>query len=205
MFVYETSNYYKLKVFFVSLFVIVLILGFSISLFFSFREVLQGSSFFLESKEFFYRDIKDLTPIGMFYIGFFTALFFIPLPTELFFILSLNKGNSFVLTVSFLLAGFFVSQALNYYLGAKFSNFFLNLISKKKVYSIKRKVNKYGIYSIFAFNILPLPAPVLSFALGIAKYNVPKFAISLFVSNIIKFVILFLLYSFFHNSLFLYS
>ena len=201
-FIEESSNFYRIKVFVVVLFICLLLSSFSITIFFIYKDVIGSSVPFLVLKDFILEEMKNSTPIGLLYVSFLTALFFVPLPTEIFFVIGLSKGNPIMISLFFTLLGFFASQAVNYFLGAKFSNFFLQFISKSKVYQIKRKMNKYGIYGIFIFNILPLPAPVLSFALGLTKYNRTRFAVFLFLSNVIKYLIIIGLFLFFKDALF---
>ena len=200
-FIEESSNYHRIKVFVFTLFITLIVASILISVSTVYKDAIGSSAPFLVLRYFILEDIKNSTPIGLLYIGFFTAIFFNPLPTEVFFVLGLIKGNPILLSSFFILLGFFASQAVNYFLGAKFSNFFLQFISKTKVYQAKRKVNKYGGLMIMIFNLLPLPAPLLSFALGIAKYNRTRFAVYFFISNIIKYLIVIGLFLFFRDAL----
>jgi len=73
----------------------------------------------------------------------------------------------------------------------------LHLVSRKKVYKARRYINKYGSYGIFLFTAVPfLPGPLVTFALGVAKYNIPRLFVITFLGKSLTYgiiVILFLL------------
>lgn len=193
-FVFESSNKYKLKVFFITLIAIIILVGFTIASITIFRDRIYQMQSFQTVKDVIYTEIKSATPTGLFYSGLFGGLFFIPLPHEIVFYYGLTKGNPVFFSFIMILSGYLFSQAFNYYFGSKFSNLFLNLISKKKIYKIRRYVNKRGALGIFLFNLLFLPAPILTFALGLTRYNVYRLLFYTILGNILKFSLIVLFY-----------
>ena len=195
-FCYETTKRQRLRV--ISFAIIILI--FLSAIFFivttKYNNLITASGFYV-LKDAIQKDITELTTIGMFYIGSFGGLFFIPIPIELFYTIGLSKGNAGITSLLLLFAGLLPAHALDYYVGTKFAPVVMNFISKKKIYNMKRKVNKYGPYAIFFLNLIPAPTPILTFALGIAKYNVVRLFIFFTLGTLLKFVIILYIYSIF--------
>ena len=131
--------------------------------------------------------LADTTPIGLFYAHFIGGIFFVPSADELIFYYGLLKGNPLIFSFAVALIGYMLAQVLNYFIGSKLSPFVLHLVSKKKVYKVRRVVNKYGAYGIFLFNLLPLPAPLLIFALGMARYNFKRLLVITFLAKCIEY------------------
>ena len=131
--------------------------------------------------------VTDVSLTGLFYGHLIGGLFFIPSPDELIFYYALLKGNPFWLAIIFATAGYLIAQVLNYYLGKKLSEPILTFVSKEKVYKFRRMTHKYGAMAVFIFNVSPLPAPLLSLALGIAKYNFSRLMIWTTLGKIVKY------------------
>lgn len=193
-FVEETSNKQRLVVFFVSLFVVLLLLGSIITLYVIFRESINQSPSLHTFKTFVSNEVKSASPLGMFYVAFTGAFFFMFTPVEFFFALSLRNGNSPLLVLFFTLAGIIPAYLINYFIGAKAGGFILNFISKKRVYAARRKVNKYGVYAILLFSILPLPADLLTLGLGMTKYNILRLFSFILLGSLIKYGFLILVF-----------
>jgi len=186
-FIKELSNRRKVRFFFTTVLSLFVIGAIGFTFFTLFKEGISQSLSFNFIKDFFNNEIKKLTPLGLFYLSFFGNLMLIPLPIEAPFFLGLMKGNLFLPSLFFVLAGLIPSQAINYIVGKKFSKAFFTLFSTKKIYKAKRWVNKYGSYAIFGFNLLPLPSNEITFGLGIAKYNVTRLFVFTLLGTIIKF------------------
>jgi membrane protein YqaA with SNARE-associated domain len=123
---------------------------------------------------------------GVFYVTFLGDLFFNPIPPEVYFYGALLKGAPHIPLSVAALIGCMLAHVVNYLIGRRFSVFFIHLASKKSLYKTRRAVNKYGGYAVLIFNILPLPSPLLTFALGIARYKVSRLFVFLFIGNVIK-------------------
>jgi len=170
-YIHEISNKPKIKFFLVTLILIIILTGATIAVIATFDTLLtipQVTSI----KSAIYDEITSLSPAGLFYSGFFGGLFFLPIPQELFFYYSLTKGHPILIAFLTINAGYLLAQAVNYFIGVKLNKPFMNLVSKKRLYKSRRFLNKHGAKAIFIFNFLPLPAPLLTFALGITRYNI---------------------------------
>lgn len=133
-------------------------------------------------------EIKTASLLGVFYSSAFGGLFLVFLPMEAAFITFLKINNQPILTIIAFMVGIIVSYSVNYFVGLKLANITKRLMSPKKFYDIKSKLNKYGAVIIFVFNLFPLPSQPLSVILGVFNYNRPRFY-TLFVSGqLIKYV-----------------
>jgi len=139
-------------------------------------------------------DVISTTPLGLFYANFIGGIFFVPSPDEVIFYYGLVKTHLIFLSLIASISGFMLAQLVNYYLGLTISPFILHIVSKKKVYSTRRFINKYGSYGVFLFNFLPFPAPLLTFALGIAKYNFYRLFLITFLGKLCKYALIILLF-----------
>ena len=196
-FVLERSNKHKREVFVATVMIVVVISAIFVVMMTFFREGFTTSSSYTAVKEFFNKDIKAMTPVGLFYMSLFGNLLFIPLPVEIPFYLGLGKGNPFWTSLFLVVAGMIPAYAFDYYVGTKFSKIIFTFISTKKIYKAKRVVNKWGGLSIFLFNVSLMPANELTFALGIAKYNVVRLFFYTITGSLIKFSAIYGFYYFF--------
>lgn len=147
------------------------------------------------------KDMRTFSSLGIFFLSLIGGLFFVPVPLETFFAYSLFRGNPLVLTLIALLAGGLISHSISYLIGTKLSTFALYFFSRKQVYKVKRSANAWGAYAVFFINLIPfLPSPVLSFALGITKYNYSRFITFFFLGTAVKFTIIGLIIVFANNS-----
>ncbi len=128
--------------------------------------------------------------LGAFYTTAVGGLFFIPVPIELTFLASLRAGIPAILLILIYMFGLILAYTLNYKIGSVFSELSKKLITPKKFYKIKVSVNKYGMLTVFLFNLLPLPAQPLSAILGVFKYNKAKFYLSFIIGALIKFTVI---------------
>ncbi|MBN2111702.1 VTT domain-containing protein [Candidatus Woesearchaeota archaeon] len=131
-------------------------------------------------------NIISSTYLGMFYTALVGGLFFIFMPLEVLFLKSLNSGNSFILILILYLLGVSISYSVDYFIGLKLSKLSRKLIPPKKFYSIKGKINRYGGWAIFFFNVLPLPSQILAAILGVFRYNTARFYIFLLLGQLVK-------------------
>ena len=140
-FIIENSNRQKIKVFLVFVVCLVIILGLSIALFSTFEGFSKSGSYYTSIKELILAQVNSLTPAGIFYAGFGSSIFFVPLPEELFYWLAITKGSPLFWSALMINAGFLLAQVANYYMGKKLSKPLLYFFSKKKVYKVRRFVN----------------------------------------------------------------
>lgn len=141
-----------------------------------------------------YKNVMSFSLLGLFFQALVAGLVFVPIPIDLSYIYALSIGRSALFTFLYINVGLFISNSINYFFGYKLSGPILNIVSKPGFYSVKRFFNRFGTITIFLFNILPMPAEMLSFALGVTKYNFLRFQLFRTISYCIK---AFLLYWFF--------
>ncbi len=136
-------------------------------------------------------NIKSFNALGSFYTTAIGGLFFLPTPIELLFITALKIGKIMpVILIALYLAGLIISFTFNYFIGMKLSNISKKIIGAKKFYKIKGLINKYGMGTIFIFNVLPLPAQPLATILGVFRYNKSKFYLMFILGQIIKYTVI---------------
>lgn len=182
-FVYEVSNRNKITTFVIFVIFMVISLGVIFALRSAIFDLVKYNSIISSIRI----SIVSLSPLGLFYSGLLGGLFFFPLPQEVFFYASMVRGSPIIFSVLMVNAGFFLAQFVNYFIGLKLSSFILHFLSKGKVYRIRRFNNKYGPWGIFFMNVLPLPAPLLTFALGITKYNIQRLMFFIFLGITVKY------------------
>ena len=134
-------------------------------------------------------EIKNSTVLGIFYASAFGGLFFVFIPMEAAYITFLKLGrNNPVIAITAFMLGIILSYSLNYFVGLKLTNLSKRLISPRKFYSIKSKVNKYGGVAVFLFNLLVLHSQLLCVIRGVFKYNKKRY-FTLFISGqLIKYI-----------------
>ncbi len=135
-------------------------------------------------------NVKSGSLLGAFYTTLFGGLFFIPIPMDVLFINFLRSGHIFAFVILVYIAGLICSFSINYWVGGKLTYLSKRLIGIKKFYKVKSRVNKYGSWGIFIFNLLPLPGQILAVIAGVFKYNKAKFYISFIAGQTIKFTII---------------
>ncbi|MFH0978680.1 MAG: VTT domain-containing protein [Candidatus Woesearchaeota archaeon] len=134
--------------------------------------------------------VHDITPLKQFILGIISGIVFIPVPApvELTFYIGLKQGNPVLLSMAAALLGFVIGSAISYLTGWKLSQQVVYLLSTRKIHAIRRKVNKYGAYAIILMNLVPAPSDVLSFSLGIVKYNAKRLFFFLMLAVIVKLI-----------------
>ncbi len=163
---------------------ILAILGF---LYYMYR--LLGSAYptVLVIEQYISTQIMQVTDIGLFLMGGFGSLFFLPIPIDILFFTALaNDVNPFRAMIM-VLAGSILGTYVNYMLGWQLSKYMRYFVSVKKLYDAKRWVNKYGPWAIFVFCLTPLPASLLTFAVGITRYNMTRLFTFFILGNLVKF------------------
>lgn len=189
-FVYEASNHYKIKVAIGLLLFLALFLGLTIIIYTVATSYSSEHSFLASFVLTIQNEIINLTPIGLFYSSFLGGIFIVPSAEEIVFYLALMKGNPIILSIVLVNLGHYASQVVNYFLGLKIGKLIVPLISKRKIYKARRFVNKYGQYGVFIFNVTPLPAPLLTFALGITRYNKYRLFLFTIAGTILKYAVI---------------
>jgi len=190
-FIQENSPTDKIKAPVFSIIVLGLFLFLAIFFYNFWYNLIQATPILLKIITYLKYNFLNVTPLGLLYAHFIGGIFFMPSADELVFYYGLLNNNPLLFSFAASLTGYMLAQILNYFIGYKISSFMLHFISKKKVYQTKRWINKYGVYGIFVFNIIPiLPAPLLIFALGVTKYNFKRLFIITLIAKILEYLIL---------------
>jgi membrane protein YqaA with SNARE-associated domain len=130
--------------------------------------------------------ISGSSLLGVLYTSMIGGLFFIFMPLEVFFARFLAAGQPFLIVLIVYLFGLTLAFTANYYIGMKLSAVSKKIITPKKFYKIKGKINKYGGITIFVFNVTPLPAQILAAILGVFKYNKTRFYVYFLAGQAVK-------------------
>jgi membrane protein YqaA with SNARE-associated domain len=130
------------------------------------------------------------SPMTLMIAAMLGGLFFLPIPIEAAYLVTVRAGSPPVLSALAVLGGLVVGHSVSYLIGWKLSRTVSSLVSSKKMYALRRKVNKYGSYAIFGINVIPAPSPILTFALGIARYNMLRLFSLFLLGNAVKFGVL---------------
>ena len=140
--------------------------------------------------DFFKINISNYTLLGAFMLAFFGGLFFVPLPMEILFATFIVKNPQTFWVFTLYMIGLTLGYSTNLFVGYKFSNVSKKLISTKKFYQTKCYVNKYGKFAVFLSNVLPAPSQLVSFILGVFKYNKYKFITQFWAGQTLKLLII---------------
>ena len=189
-FIYETAGRQRLRLLIVTALLLVAIAGSAITFMLLFSGSAAATYLVQALRLFVMNDLGSLSPLSVFYLSFIGGLFFVPGPTEVLYATAIVRGGPILLTFVSVIAGTILSHWINYAVGMKFSTLMLRLVSKKKVYRMRRVINRYGSYAIILFVLSPLPSGTLAVALGLAKYNVRRFLTLMFAGFIAKYLVI---------------
>lgn len=121
-------------------------------------------------------------------IHFSGYLFFLLMPVEIAFIICLKNQDSVIPIILIALGTAVSAQLIDYLIGYSVSTKFLNkYIGERKSERAIRNIEKYGPWTIFFFNLLPLSSPVISLAAGMLKYPLKKVLIYSIAGLLIKY------------------
>ncbi len=179
-FIYERDKNVKEKIFF--------LLGLSVVVIILFVTLLPN----LSSVDF---KQSIISPPKILLIAAIGGLFFIPIPQEVVFIIGLRQGSDPYFLLLAAISGIFLGHLVSYLIGLKLSGLFRFVTPAKKMYSLRRSVLRYGGFAVLLVNILPAPAPILTFALGIVRYNIYRLFSLLVLGALIKFSTIIIFYN----------
>lgn len=120
---------------------------------------------------------------------------FLFMPVELAFIYFLRSGFD-PLTLNFI-AVFtaFAAQSIDYLVGYFLSATVIErLIGKKKYEKAEEEILKYGNWTLFLSNLLPLSSPVISLAAGMLKYRIREALFYSLTGMIFRYILLTLIF-----------
>ena len=101
--------------------------------------------------------------------------FFLLMPMELAFIYYLRSSYDPIMLNLVAIATSFAAQVIDYLIGYFFSSGIIDrLIGRKRYEKAEDEIRKYGNWTLFLSNLLPLSSPVISLAAGMLKYRVKE-------------------------------
>ena len=108
-------------------------------------------------------------------IHFSGYLFFLLMPVELVFIYYLPFYPG-VKLVAVALGTAIVAQCFDYFIGKLISpQKILNLMGERRIEKSKGYIQKFGLLTIFIFNLFPLSSPVVALVAGMIRFDFRKF------------------------------
>jgi len=127
-------------------------------------------------------------------IHFSGYLFFLLMPVELAFIYYLPFYPELKL-IGVALGTAVVAQCIDYLIGKLIRpRKIIELMGRKRIVKAERYIQRYGLLTIFVFNLFPLSSPVIALAAGIIKFNFKHFILVSTIGLLIKYIVLSLVF-----------
>jgi membrane protein YqaA with SNARE-associated domain len=104
-------------------------------------------------------------------VHFAGYLFFLLMPVELLVPLYLAEGHPAVILVGLSIGTAVAAQIFDYFIGRLLSEKVINMIGRKKYDRFKGKIDRYGGWAIFTFNLFPLSSPNMLLVSGMVRFN----------------------------------
>ncbi|MDX8341201.1 VTT domain-containing protein [Draconibacterium sp. IB214405] len=128
-------------------------------------------------------------------IHFSGYLFFLLMPVELAFIYYLPFYSGFDLIAAALVTAI-GAQCIDYIIGRLLRpNKIIELMGQKRIAKAEGKIEKFGMLTIFVFNLLPLSSPVIALAAGMLRYNFRRFLLTSTCGLLLKYLVIFWIFS----------
>jgi len=121
--------------------------------------------------------------------------FFFLMPMELAFIFYLRTGYDPVMLNLVAVLTAIASQIIDYLIGYFFSARIIDkLIGRKRHEKAEEEIRKYGNWTLFLSNLLPLSSPIVSLAAGMLKYRKKDAFLYSLIGMICRYLLLTLLF-----------
>nr|WP_319510208.1 VTT domain-containing protein [uncultured Draconibacterium sp.] len=128
-------------------------------------------------------------------IHFSGYLFFLLMPVELAFIYYLPFYSGFDL-IATAMATAITAQCIDYIIGRLLRpRKIIELMGHKRIVKAERKIQQFGMLTIFVFNLFPLSSPVIALAAGMLRYNFRRFLVVSVLGLLMKYVLIFLIFA----------
>ncbi|MEN8118516.1 MAG: VTT domain-containing protein [Bacteroidota bacterium] len=123
-------------------------------------------------------------------IHFSGYLFFLLMPVEVAFIYYLPFYSE-VKLIAAALGTAIVAQCIDFFIGKLIRpKRIFELMGRKRIVKSERYIQKYGLLTIFVFNLFPLSSPVIALVSGMIKFNFKQFILVSSLGLLIKYVVL---------------
>ncbi|MEM2131226.1 MAG: VTT domain-containing protein [Candidatus Woesearchaeota archaeon] len=137
---------------------------------------------------------KTKSILGLFLLTFLGSLFFLGFPGEVIYFIYIKAGYNILLISFLMIFSSLLAQIVNYLIGFFIEKKWLDSYIKEEKKHYKKSIKQYDSLFIVVFNILPLPADLLSVFLGLVKYDFKKMLFFTFIGKIFKYVFLIFIY-----------
>ena len=122
-------------------------------------------------------------------------LFFLFMPVEVAFVYYLQGEINIIALNAAAIGTALFSQSIDYLIGFSVSNKFIDrLIGRRRYEKAEKQIEKYGNFTIFLFNALPLSSPVISLAAGMIRHPAKGTAICTVSGLLVKYIALTLIF-----------
>lgn len=123
-------------------------------------------------------------------IHFSGYLFFLLMPVEVAFIYYLPFYTEVEL-IAAALGTAIIAQCVDYFIGKLIRpTRIFELMGRKRIAKTERYIRKYGLLTIFVFNLFPLSSPVIALVAGMIRFNFRQFILVSSFGLFIKYVVL---------------
>ncbi|WP_319481729.1 VTT domain-containing protein [uncultured Draconibacterium sp.] len=127
-------------------------------------------------------------------IHFAGYLFFLLMPVELAFIYYLPYYSGFDLIATAMLTAV-AAQCIDYAIGRLLRpNKIIELMGQKRIEKAERKIQQFGMLTIFVFNLFPLSSPVIALAAGMLRYDFRRFLVVSILGLLLKYVVIYFVF-----------
>ena len=141
----------------------------------------------------------------MLYTAIFGSLFFLAIPSEALFVYFLDlKNYPGVLILLLMVAGNVIGLIINYLFGRLLGERFVAKIFSKNFEKYQEKINSSGGWILLLGNIFPGPIELITVFYGSFKFPLGQYIYLVFMGRLIKYIILFVLFTFYWDSITLF-
>ncbi len=153
----------------------------------------------------FESEIANNSLRGMMYTASLGSLFFLAIPSEALFIYFLDlKNYPGVVILILMTAGNVFGLIFNYLVGRLLGERFVAKLFSKNFDKYQDKINKNGGLILLIGNIIPGPIELLTVFYGSFKFPLSRYIYLVFIGRLVKYIILFILFTFYWDSITLF-
>ncbi len=128
-------------------------------------------------------------------IHFSGYLFFLLMPVEVAFVYYLPFYSEIEM-MAMALGTAVAAQIIDYLIGNLIRpRQILDMMGEKRIAKAQKQIDRYGLLTIFVFNLLPLSSPVIALVAGMIKFNFRKYFVVSFIGLFLKYFILALFFA----------
>lgn len=124
-------------------------------------------------------------------VNFAGYLFFLMMPVEALAPFYLAEGHAGLTIIILAVATALLAQLIDYTIGNLASTKIINdLIGEKRYLKTEGSIRKYGLLTVFVFNLLPLSSPIVVLVAGMLRLQMKKVMLYSFLGLTLKYIIL---------------